>query len=470
MNPRTLIAAFAAVMGLALPSVAQAAFDTSQPPQLVPTAAGVSIDPILTTGDIVGDYQMSGIPDGLGAFRRDEHGLDVFMNHELNGTPTDSRVTRLRLDSQRDVTAARYVVDGSEGYKRFCSASLSIIDGVPTYFTGEEAAPGRSIAIDARDDSVHPTTHFGFFDHENTVALARLPFGFFLNTEDAVAEHSQLYAYSAESLEDGVKGEGQLLVWKADGAADSSADIARGQTLQGRFVPLSQADNADEDTLEAAAQREGAFDFTRLEDVAQSRTDPTVAYFVDTGDGASEAKQGRLYKLDIDASSGRAPRASIKLVLDGDAGDDIVNPDNIDTSATSIAITEDRNAENRGPEVSGGYGRVLVYDIAKGTVRPVARVDTLATLSPGTWEASGVLNVSQWLGSDWWLLDVQAHSTSKPQPGPTLVPDSSTGEDGQLLAIRIPHTAAVQSGRHHGHKRRAAGRGGHRGNGKQGRR
>ena len=211
------------------------------------------------------------------------------------------------------------------------------------------------------------------------------------------------------------------------------------------------------------------FDFTRLEDVAQSHTDPTVAYIADTGDGASETKHGRLYKLDIDASSGRVPRASVKSVLDGDAGDDIVNPDNIDTSATSIAITEDRNAENRGPEVAGGYGRVLVYDIASGALHAVARVDTVAPASPGSWEASGVLNASQWLGSDWWLIDVQAHSTPKPQPGPTLVPDSSTGEDGQLLAIRIPHTSAVHSGKHPRHKRRAAGRGGHREDGRHGR-
>ena len=40
-------------------------FDTSKPPYLVATAAGVEVDPIISTGDIVGDYQMSGrFPDG----------------------------------------------------------------------------------------------------------------------------------------------------------------------------------------------------------------------------------------------------------------------------------------------------------------------------------------------------------------------------------------------------------------------
>ena len=46
---------------------------TMRPPQLVATATGVIVDPILSTSDVVPDgqtpqYQMSGIPDGLGAY------------------------------------------------------------------------------------------------------------------------------------------------------------------------------------------------------------------------------------------------------------------------------------------------------------------------------------------------------------------------------------------------------------------
>ena len=69
-------------------------------------------------------------------------------------------------------------------------------------------------------------------------------------------------------------------------------------------------------------------------------------------------------------------------------------------------------------------------------------------LRPGTWESSGVINASKILGKGWWLLDVQAHGTTAPQPGPTLVPNSTTGEDGQLLAVYIPQTL---KGHGHGH-------------------
>jgi hypothetical protein len=59
------------------------------------------------------------------------------------------------------------------------------------------------------------------------------------------------------------------------------------------------------------------------------------------------------------------------------------------------------------------------------------------------------------LGAGWWLTDVQAHGppNTTPQPGPTLAPNSSTGEDGQLQAVYIPQTIGGGHGHgHHGHK------------------
>jgi hypothetical protein len=381
---------------------------------------------------------MSGIPDGLGAYEQDGR-TQLYMNHELDGTPSDARVSHLGLNGDRQVIAAEYVVDGSEGFKAFCSSSLSIISGVPTYLTGEESLPGRSIALDATTGEYRTTNQFGYFEHENVIALEGLPFGLFVNTEDGPPDHSQLYAYGADSLGDALDGAGQLLVWKADGGGDSSNDIAKGETLAGRFVPLSAANNADAKALEAATQRAGAFDFTRLEDVAQSTTDPSVIYFNDTGDAASESRRGRVYRLELDASSDpRSPRARLTLLLDGDRGDDIVTPDNLDSSRKSLVIEEDRNEGYQVAGVAGGYSRVLVYHLQHEDLRPVARVKTPEAQPPGSWESSGVLNASRLLGADWWLLDVQAHLTDEPQPGPSLEPDSSSGENGQLLAIRIP--------------------------------
>jgi hypothetical protein len=64
--------------------------------------------------------------------------------------------------------------------------------------------------------------------------------------------------------------------------------------------------------------------------------------------------------------------------------------------------------------------------------------ENCAACRRGTWESSGIIDASDVLGKDWWLLDVQAHNSTAPQPGPTLVPNSSTGENGQLLAVKVP--------------------------------
>src|SRR5687767_2798900 len=92
-----LVAAIAAcavlLVGGAGASHGTSGFKTAKQPFLVGTAPGVVVDPIMSTGDVFGSYQMSGIPDGLGAYRSrggddddDDHGRGEFvvvMNHEL---------------------------------------------------------------------------------------------------------------------------------------------------------------------------------------------------------------------------------------------------------------------------------------------------------------------------------------------------------------------------------------------------
>jgi hypothetical protein len=66
---------------------------------------------------------------------------------------------------------------------------------------------------------------------------------------------------------------------------------------------------------------------------------------------------------------------------------------------------------------------------------------------PGTWESSGIIDVSHIFGRDWWLLDVQGHNSTAPQPGPSLEPNSSSGENGQLLLLKVPGSTSGGHGR-----------------------
>lgn len=77
----------------------------------------------------------------------------------------------------------------------------------------------------------------------------------------------------------------------------------------------------------------------------------------------------------------------------------------MDASDRVLMIQEDRESAFRDPPFSGGYGRVMEYRFSDGALRSVA-------------------------------------------PGPTLMPNSSTGEDGQVLALFVPGSQGNAPGHH----------------------
>jgi hypothetical protein len=427
-------------------------FKTAKRPYLVPIEPGVVIHPIISTGDLVGGYQMSGIPDGLGAYT-DGGRVQVLMNHELGiafpGNPpgVDARISKVTLDDKtHSVLSATYLVTGSEGFERFCSATLERVNGTPYYFTGEEAVgtghDGSSIVMNAVTGQWSETKHFGHIQHENIVPVERIKKFMIVTPDDdfRAGSPSLLLAYIADSFEDAVSGDpahGSLYVWKATNASDTPFTIHEGDTIPGEFVPLTQAENANSVTIKTAAAAKGAFRFSRLEDAATAQQTPGRVYFSDTGKIGDVSATGRIYQLDIDPSE--PTKASLTFLLDS-ATHGFANPDNLDTSAQSLVFQEDREAPFRAM-----HNRVLVYDFRDKTLRAVARVDPTPPLPPGQWESSGIINAQTLLGHDWWLLDVQAHNQSERQPGPTPpgaqpTPNTATGEDGQLLAVYIPNS------------------------------
>jgi hypothetical protein len=455
---RIVLAVVLGTVAAVFASVASASheegFKTARTAQLVPMEPGVIVDPILSVGDIVPGttYQMSGIPDGLGAYKDSDNRIHVLMNHELGRTfpalppGVDTRISKVTLSGKdHSVLSSTYLFNGSEGFERFCSSTLEVIKGTPYYFTGEEAInaghDGSSIVMNAETGQWWETAHFGHVNHENVVPVPRLSKFFVATTDDdfRVGQPAYFFAYIADSFEDAISGdpaEGSLYVWKAIDQTQTAFDLDKGETIAGEFVPITQAENANSTTVKAAATAKGAFRFARLEDAATAQQHPGQMYFVDTGKVGEATLRGRMYRMDIDPSD--PTKASVTLLLDGDRGDDMVNPDNIDTSVHSVAIQEDRESAFRAI-----HGRVLIYDIKTGSLRPVARVNTTPPLPPGQWESSGIINAQTLLGKGWWLLDVQAHSTFAPQPGPAPpgvqpTPNTATGEDGQLLAVYIP--------------------------------
>jgi len=449
MRRLTALAGVAGALALMVAGSANPAndpgFKTAKPPYLVPMASGAAVDPIISAGDIVGGYQMTGIPDGLGAFKDGSDTLQVMMNHELGRSfpavppGVDARISKLTLNRKtHGVLGAQYLFTGQEFFERFCSATLETIQGTPYYLTGEEAIPvghdGSSIVMNAETGDWTETPQFGHFEHENVVPVTGFEKFMLVSTEDnfRVGVPSYLFAYIADSWEDAVSGDpahGSLYVWRALDPADTAFGMAKGDTVPGEFVPISQAENTDDVALKAAATARGAFRFARLEDSAVAFQRSGRLFFSDTGKAGEATVNGRVYRLDIDPSD--PTKASVTLALDSTV-DDMANPDNLGTSPRSLMIQEDRENPNRTQ-----YGRILRYDLNDGSLTPVARVNTTVG-QPGQWESSGIIWAGNLLGGGWWLADVQAHTLTAPQPGPSLVPDSSVGEDGQLDALFVP--------------------------------
>jgi hypothetical protein len=448
-----LLTATLAAMLLMPPVAVAAPFRTEAPPQLVALEPGVTITPILTAGEVIGGdrdgFQFTGVPDGIGVYQTDPGRLEVFVGHELAyewGDVSDSRVDHLTLNADAEVLDASYVLDGTEGYQWFCSGTMATIWGGPWYLAGEEwiGSPkgGMAVAINALTGHVLEMPQFGAINHENVVPVTGLSQTVVYLSEDSFVNRSQGYAYFAEDNTAMMKGEGKFTVFVPDDPGDgepSANDIALGDTLEGRFETIPHAERYDGGELNEVAEGLTPFNFIRVEDAASDPENPGVLYLADSGSwrASSDLNRGRIYRFTFDPAQPR--RASLEVVLDGDAGDPILNPDNLGISERALMIQEDHN------HYKTPAARVWAYGLASGQLTAVAELDpTKGAVTRagglGVWESSGIVDVSDFFGAGMWLLDVQAHKTKVAQQGLDLKIDSAVNQGGQLLLMYVPGT------------------------------
>jgi hypothetical protein len=125
------------------------------------------------------------------------------------------------------------------------------------------------------------------------------------------------------------------------------------------------------------------------------------------------------------------------------------NVDNVGASVNSLMITEDPGSHNNfAPGTPGApTARIWMYNFAAGTLSVAAAVDQSGDPAArlGTWEASGILDVSSIFGPGTWLVDVQAHTVYVDTEVRTVTgPGGVSGtllfkrEGGQLLLLTIP--------------------------------
>ncbi len=190
-----------------------------------------------------------------------------------------------------------------------------------------------------------------------------------------------------------------------------------------------------------------------------------VVYIVDSGRGASGAvangksTNGRVWKMVFDKND-PTKVTSLSILIEGDDSPiktigEIHQPDNIESTTRGLYLTEDPgggqqfnftdplhiNDPNRTPariwqyKLSGGATSVVAV-VDQSTDEAVGDVDTTSRGNLGAWEASGIVDVSDFFGSGTFLVTIQAHTIF------IEIADAGTWlnkrEGGQLVLLRIP--------------------------------
>jgi hypothetical protein len=443
-------------------------------PYLVPTAAGVSFTPIMTTGDTVGSYTMAGTPDGLGAFDNGDGTFTLLMNHEFTTseavgfahahnasllsdgdaatTPAGSFVDRLvirksdlavlsggdQIQQLLDGSTFEPITGSALNLSRLCSADLaapSAFFNAATgngateriFLDGEEVNGGRAIAhvvTGPNNGMSYVLPLMGTASWENLLANP--------NTGDTTL-------VIGNSDQGGGSTFNRLVVYvgtkQASGNEIEKAGLTDGTTYQIK-------DNGD-GTFSLVGSGLGT-QFNRPEDGAWNPAHPNDYYFVTT---ASATTNSQLWRLRFNDASNPTAGGTIEVLVNGGADPNSVAKmfDNIAVNEKGQVILQEDVGNN--PRL----GRVWMYDTTSGALVELAQhnpdlftnpfVPGSNSLPTQDEESSGVIDVSNILGEGTYLLDVQAHY---PNANPELV------EGGQLLLMKAGPVAGLGFDAAHG--------------------
>jgi hypothetical protein len=228
--------------------------------------------------------------------------------------------------------------------------------------------------------------------------------------------------------------------------------------------------------LEYWSQLNNVFQFVRVEDIAYDKRPgmENVVYVVDSGRGtagtpqAGRSTNGRVWRMEFDPNDPKVVD-SLTVLVEGDNNavktfDEVHQPDNIETTATGLLLTEDPGgsqqfilADQSLPNATTARLWYVPFS-ATGTPQIVAKVNQSADgpLGPtdvdgraagnwGAWESTGIVDASAAFGPGMFLINIQAHTLwVEKAPGDDNNGDSQPDftykrEGGQLLLLKIPN-------------------------------
>jgi hypothetical protein len=464
---------------------------TDSSPYVIPVAAGVQTTSFLTANDSINGYPMVGVPDGLGAFDNGDGTFTLLSNHELLSTEGRARAhgspgafVSKWIIKKSDLT----VLSGTDlmklvflwnftfftsydttrpspltAFGRFCSGDLP----APTafynsktgrgtqeriYMNGEEVSEGRAfghVVTGPNTGTSYQLPWLGRMSFENSVANPYQQDKTIVGCmDDASTTTSNVYFYVGQKTKSGNEFSkaglfnGKLYAVKVTGFPQEriSSTVINDPPAAGTHFDLVYLGDVIDLTgaqLDSVSTALGATRFSRCEDGAWNPSAPTNFYFNTTdqldqvSDGVgTQVGRSRLWHLHFDDIAKPEAGGTIEAALDGTEGQNMLDNMAIDKFGHIVLLEDVGNSPHN--------GKVWLYDIASDNLTMIAKHDparfgdvtTPATL-PFTQdeETSGVIDVSDILGPNYFLLDDQAHYRTDVPP--------DIVEGGQYLALFI---------------------------------
>jgi len=373
--------------------------------------------------------------------------------------------------------------------------------GVQLSEPGAEQA-GVVVAYDVKSGAFRSIYGMGRHNHENSVGVPGYGYPVVLSGDDTFdAPASQLFLYKAASGTDVWNDSGTLYAFVADDpAVNDYGDVTEVMdAVPGHFIPvprdiatgklggdlsardITSLDFPDPDyptppagipdgpqwVLERWSNLNNVFQFIRIEDTAYDRTNPRVQYLADSGEpralpdattgrlrrGPSGTEgpypNGRIWKLTLGSNPLEGATLDILPGANFDAlgyrnPNAVHQPDNVETTSDGLFIQEDTGGHNAQSASfpNATNARVWRYGLPAGGLTVVAEVNQAVPGAPalnrGSWESSGIVDVSSVFGPGAFLLDVQAHGWDETLSGGNDAPAVTKREHGQLLLLRAP--------------------------------
>lgn len=448
---------------------------TTTTPYMYPTVSGGSVVSILTAGDVVGGYTLSGLGDGMGVIENGGSTYTVLINHEAGNTVGAVRAhgsigafvskwvinkTNFQVVSGSDLiqnvklwTGTTYTTYNATSpstlaaFARFCSADLpeitafyNPISGKGTqdriFMNGEETgAEGRGfahVATGVEAGTTYQVPHLGRYSYENAVAS---PYPndktIVIGLDDATP--GQVYVYVGNKTTSGSPIEkaglfgGKLYGVGVLGMVNEGSGIPAANTVF-NMLDLGLVQNLTGATLNTNSNNVGVTNFLRPEDGAWDPNRPSDFYFVTTNSFTAPSRMWRLRFNDINNPE---LGGTITAVLDGTEGPKMMDNLTIDNHG-HILIQEDPGGNNY-------LAKIWQYKISTDAINTVMVHDSTRFQTGGAnfitidEECSGNVDMQGSLGAGWFLQFDQVHFS---QPSPVL-------EMGQLQAYFNPATAAA---------------------------